>query len=547
MKSKVKTYHTSHITFYASLSMSQLAVQLKEITKRFPGVTANENIDLSLKSGSIHGLLGENGAGKTVLMRILYGLHRPDSGQIFINETEVEIQNPAVAIELGIGMVHQHFLLVPNLTVTENIILGREPSKAKIFIDAKAAVRKVRELSEQYGLPVDPKIKIQHLSVGEQQRVEILKMLYRGADILILDEPTSVLIQQEVESLFNALKDLKKQDKSIVFITHKLREALEICDEITVLRRGKVVGNVEASKTNESELTEMMVGREVINVKRKKTTHPRPLPRGEIKLEVEGLKALDDRGLPVLNGVSLEIRSHEILGVAGVQGNGQTELVETLTGLRKPIAGEILLSGQDVTGLSAHEMIKAGIAHIPDRLSRGLVSDFTLEENSILGVHRNHPFSKTFIQNRRAIVEHAKQLIEKFGIRTPDSNTVAGSLSGGNQQRVILARELSKSTPGSSTHPYPSKEGKNGEGRRPKIIVASQPTVGLDVAGIEYVHEQLIKMRNEGCAVLLVSMDLDEIMILSDRIAVISGGKIVAIKSPETSTKVEIGSLMLSG
>jgi len=506
--------------------MSKSAVQLKKITKKFPGVIANDNIDFALKSGSIHGLLGENGAGKTVLMNILYGLHRPDSGQIFINDTEVEIQTPAVAIELGIGMVHQHFMLVPGLTVTDNIILGREPSKAKIFIDTEEAAKKIEELSKQYGLPVDPNVKVQHLSVGEQQRVEILKMLYRGADILILDEPTSVLVQQEVESLFGALKALKNQGKSIVFITHKLKEALEICDEITVLRRGKVVGNVKASEKNESQLTEMMVGREVIfNAKREKITHPRPLPRGEIKLEVEGLKAFDDRGLPALNDVSLEVKSHEILGVAGVQRNGQTELVETLTGLRKPISGKICLNSLNITGLSAREIIEAGIAHIPDRLSRGLVSDFTLEENAILGVHRNSPFAQNpFIQNHRTITAYANQLIEKFGIRAPDSKMVVRGLSGGNQQRVILARELSK---------------------KPKIIVAFQPTVGLDVAGIEYVHEQLIKMRSEGCAILLVSMDLDEIIMLSDRIAVMYGGKVVAIKEPETTTKAQLGSLML--
>jgi simple sugar transport system ATP-binding protein len=540
--------------------MSKLAVQMKGITKRFLGVIANDNVDFALKSGSIHGLLGENGAGKTVLMSILYGLHRPDSGQIFIGDTEVEIQSPAVAIGLGIGMVHQRFMLVPGLTVTENIILGKEPSKAKIFIDTETATRKTKELSKQYGLSVDPDVKVQYLSVGEQQRVEILKILYRGADIIILDEPTSVLVQQETEALFSALKIFKNQGKSIVFITHKLKEALEICDEITVLRRGKVVGNVEAHKTNESQLTEMMVGSEV-GSKRPPTGGIRGGLKSEVGswkldfgikkemvLEVDGLKALDDRGLPALNGVSLKVKSYEILGVAGIQGNGQTELVETLTGLRKPIAGEIRLNGRNIAGLSAREMIKAGIAHIPDRQSRGLVLDFTLEENAILGFHRNPPFAKTFTQNRRAITAYAKQLIDKFGIRTPDSKMVVRGLSGGNQQRLILARELSrKPTPGPSTHPCPSREGKEGEGRKPKIIVAFQPTVGLDVAGIEYVHEQLIKMRDDGCAVLFISMDLDEIMMLSDRIAVMYGGKVAAIKEPKITTKAELGLLMLSG
>ncbi|MBM3240034.1 ABC transporter ATP-binding protein [Candidatus Poribacteria bacterium] len=518
--------------------MSKLAVQMKGITKRFPGVIANDNVDFALKSGSIHGLLGENGAGKTVLMSILYGLYRPDSGQIFINDTEVEIQSPAVAIELGIGMVHQRFMLVPNLTVTENIILGKEPSKAKIFIDIETAVRKTKELSKQYGLFVDPDVKVQYLSISEQQRVEILKMLYRGADILILDEPTSVLAQQETEALFSALKTFKNQGKAIVVITHKLREALEICDEITVLRRGKVVGNVSANETNESQLTEMMVGSEI--GRRKAEGGRRKADFGikkEIVLEVDGLKALGDRGLPALNGVSLEVKSHEILGVAGIQGNGQTELVETLTGLRKPIAGEIRLNGRNIAGLSAREMITAGIAHIPDRLSRGLVWDFTLEENAILGLHRNPSFAKTFIQNRRAIAAYAKQLIGKFGIRTPDAKMVVKGLSGGNQQRLILARELSKKpTPG----PYQ-------DGRGPKIIVAFQPTAGLDVAGIEDVHKQLVKMKNEGCAVLLVSMDLDEIMLLSDRIVVMYEGKVAAIKKTEATTKTELGSLMLGG
>jgi len=499
------------------------AIQMKAITKTFPGVLANDKIDFVVEKGETHGLLGENGAGKTVLMSVLYGLYQPDEGQIYVNGKEVKMDSPATAIRLGIGMVHQHFMLVPSLTVAENIILGREPAKDKVLLDMDRTLREVKASCERYNLEVDLKAPIYALPVGLQQRVEILKILYRGTDILILDEPTSVLTPQEVSELFKAVRALKEQGKTVIFISHKLREVLSICDKITVLKRGKVVGTVRGKDTNLGELAKMMVGREVIYKFDK-----RPMDGREVVLKVEGLKALDERGLPALKGIDFEICASEILGIAGVEGNGQTELVETLTGLRKATEGKILLNNTDITRASPYERIRSGISHVPeDRYKRGLISDFSVMENLILGSHNRPPFAKW--GGRLDLGETSKytqKLINDFSIKTQSEDTPTRHLSGGTQQRVILAREIS---------------------REPKLIIASQPTRGLDVGATEFVRSKLVEMRDHGCAVLLVSADLDEIWALSDRIAVMYEGKIAAIRDPQKTTEEELGLLMAGG
>ena len=498
------------------------AVELRGITKAFPGVVANDRIDFSAEKAEIHGLLGENGAGKTVLMSILYGLYRPDEGKIKVNGEEVEIDSPATAMRLGIGMVHQHFMLVPSLTVAENIVLGREPSR-NALLDAEKMLEEVTDCCNEYRLDVDIDAPVYTLSVGVQQRVEILKALYRGADILVLDEPTAVLTPQEVEELFRAVRGLKEQGKTVIFISHKLREVLSICDRITVLKQGRVVGTVDASETDMGQLAEMMVGRRVVYSFEKGEAEA-----GDAILTVEGLVAIDDRGLPALRGVELEIRASEVLGIAGVEGNGQTELVETLMGLRDATAGKILLNGSDITSASSNERIRAGISHIPeDRHKRGLVPDFTVMENLILGSHKEPVFIKWGMTlDLDQAKDHAKGLVEDYSIRTPGVETPASHLSGGTQQRVIVAREFS---------------------REPRLIVAAQPTRGLDVGATEYVRMKLLEMRDRGCAVLLVSADLDEIWALSDRIAVIYEGRIVAVKTPGETNETELGLLMAGG
>jgi simple sugar transport system ATP-binding protein len=499
------------------------AIQMKGITKTFPGVVANDRIDFTVEKGEIHGLLGENGAGKTVLMSILYGMHQPDEGEIYVNGKMVRMDGPATAIKLGIGMVHQHFMLVPSLTVAENIVLGREPTNHKVLFDRETAVKDVKGLCERYNLQVDPEAPVHALPVGVQQRVEILKALYRGADILILDEPTSVLTPQEVRELFKAIRSLKEQGKTIVFISHKLREVVSICDRVTVLRRGRVVGTVVTRDTNLGELAKMMVGRQVVY-----TFDRKPTAVKEAVLKVEGLKATDDRGLPALNGVELEVNASEILGIAGVEGNGQTELVEALTGLRKVAEGRIILKGQDITSASPNERIMLGISHVPeDRHKRGLLSDFSVMENLILGSHGRPPFVKRgIVLDYGQASKYAKELIHEFSIGTPSEKTPVAHLSGGTQQRVVVAREFS---------------------RRPSLIIASQPTRGLDVGATEFVRNKLVEMRDQGCAVLLISADLDEIWALSDRIAVIYEGRIVAIKDPQRTNEEEIGLLMAGG
>ncbi len=499
------------------------AVRMEGIVKRFPGVVANAGIDFSLNWGEVHGLLGENGAGKTVLMSILYGLYQPDEGRIFVRGEETRIRNPHVAIRLGIGMVHQHFMLVPRLTVLENMAVGWEPRLGPL-LDRRAMRNKIRALVDQYGLAVDPDAKVEELSVGEQQRVEILKALYRGAEVLILDEPTAVLVEQEVEALFSTVRALKEQGKAVVFITHKLHEALAICDRITVLRKGKNVGTLPAAEATEEGLAEMMVGREVVF-----TVSPEPVEsEGRVLLSVEDLSARDNRGVPAVRGVSLQVYDHEILGIAGVQGNGQKELVEAIAGLRRPTAGRVRVGEHDVTGGSPRLLAARGLVHIPeDRHLRGLILTFSVEENSILGQHREPRFALgPWAQKRSAIRAHAQELVRRFSVSVPGLSAPARTLSGGNQQRLILARELS---------------------RAPQVVLAVQPTRGLDVGGMEFVWEQFLKARQRGAGVLLVSMDLDEVMMLSDRIAVMYQGEIVAVLRRGEASKRDLGLLMLRG
>ncbi|MGF7056679.1 simple sugar transport system ATP-binding protein [Brassicibacter mesophilus] len=498
-------------------------VEMKNITKIFPGVVANDNVNFSLKKGETHVLLGENGAGKTTLMNILYGLYQPTSGEIYINGELNKIKDPNVAIENGIGMVHQHFMLVPPFTIAENIILGTEPSKHKgLKLDMKKAIKDVMKISDEFGLAVDPNAKIQDISVGMQQRVEILKALYKGADILILDEPTAVLTPQEIEELGVILDSLKSQGKSIILITHKLKEVMSMSDRVTVVRRGKVIDTLNTVDTNTDELAELMVGRKVNLVVEKEKVET-----GHTILEVKGLKAKDNRGLPAIQGIDFEVKAGEILAIAGVDGNGQTELVEVLTSLRPAVGGSIKINGKDITKASTREVIESGVGHIPeDRHKRGLVLSHSLAENMILGNHHEEPFSKNGIMDYNMIHEHAKDLISEFDVRTPSEEVTAKSLSGGNQQKVIIARELN---------------------RDPALLIASQPTRGLDVGAIEFVHKRLVDQRNSGKGVLLVSLELDEVMALADRIAVIYDGKIVGILNAEDATEKKLGIMMAGG
>jgi ABC-type uncharacterized transport system ATPase subunit len=494
-------------------------LELRDITKAFPGVLANDHIDLTLEQGEIHALLGENGAGKTTLMNVLYGLYAPDAGEIAVRGQPVEIGEPNDAIAQGIGMVHQHFMLVPVLTVTENVMLGVESIKNGIFLDRAAAARRVREISEQYGLEVDPDAYVRTLPVGVQQRIEIIKLLYREADILILDEPTAVLTPQEVTDLFAVIRSLVAQGKSVIFITHKLKEVMAIADRITVLRNGRVVGTTTPAQTDEQQLAAMMVGRQVLLQVDKGPAHP-----GETVLEVEDLQVMDDRGNLAVRGVSFQVRAGEVLGVAGVQGNGQTELVHALTGLRSPVAGQVRILDADVTGASPREVLEHGVAHVPeDRQQDGLVLSFPVSDNLILNTYYVPPFARLGVLNQEAILDTAERGARLFDVRTPSVMTPVSSLSGGNQQKVIVAREFSRPI---------------------RLLIASQPTRGLDVGSIEYIHRRIIEKRDEGTAVLLVSPELDEVMSLSDRIAVMYEGEIVDILPAEQPTKEELGLLM---
>ena len=494
-------------------------LELRNITKRFPGVLANDHVSLTLEPGEIHCLLGENGAGKTTLMNILYGLYQPDEGEILVRGQPVKVTSPTDAIRAGVGMVHQHFMLVPVLTVTENVMLGDEIVRGGVFLDRRRAADRVREISRQYGLEVDPEAYIKDLSVGVQQRVEIIKLLFRNADILILDEPTAVLTPQEVGELIKIIRSLVAQGKSLIFITHKLKEVLAIADRITVLRLGRVVGSTTPAEADENKLAAMMVGRDVALEVRKQPAKP-----GEPVLCVQGLEVLDERHGVAVDGVSFEVRAGEVLGVAGVQGNGQTELVEALTGLRAPLAGRIEIAGQDVTRASPRRITELGVAHVPeDRQRDGLVLSYPVAANMVLSTYYLAPFARGVVLQERAINQAAGERVQQFDVRTPGIETPAKSLSGGNQQKVIVAREFSRPI---------------------KLLIASQPTRGLDVGSIEYIHGRIIEKRDAGTAVLVVSSELDEILALADRIAVMYRGRIVAIVDADVATKEYLGLLM---
>jgi len=495
-------------------------LELRGITKRFPGVVANDHVDFDLVKGEVHALLGENGAGKSTLMNILYGLYHPDEGEIRLNGRPLRIDSPHVAIDNGIGMVHQHFMLIPVMSVAENIVLGVEPRSGP-FLDLDAAEERVRELSGRFGLAVRPEARIDSISVGMQQRVEILKALYRGAEILILDEPTAVLTPQEAEELFAIVRSLQAEGKSIIFISHKLNEVLQIADRITTLRFGKQVGTVPREGATQESLARMMVGREVVLRVEKPPVQP-----GEILLAAEDLVVVDDRGLEACRGVSLEVRAGEIVGLAGVDGNGQSELIDALTGLRQPASGRIVVGGRDVTNATAREVLDNGMGHIPeDRQVRGLVLDFSLAENLALHDFRTPPESRFGWLFPRRLVERARRLLAEFDVRGGGPQTPAASLSGGNQQKVVVAREVS---------------------RDPRVLVAAQPTRGLDVGAIEFVHRRLVEERDEGRAILLVSLELEEILSLSDRILVMYGGRIVGEYGPD-ATDEELGVAMTGG
>jgi general nucleoside transport system ATP-binding protein len=494
-----------------------VVLEMRGVTKTFGPVRANDDVSITLHRGEILGLLGENGAGKSTLMKILYGLYKPDSGEIFIDGEEVTIHDPKDAVSRGIGMVHQHFTLIPPLTVAENIVLGAEPRRGAT-LDLEGAIKATEELSERYGLRVDPRARVADLSVGVQQRVEILKTLYREARILVLDEPTAVLTPQETEDLFAVLNELVADGLSIIFITHKLGELLGVSDEITIIRDGHVVDTVKTAETNEGELARLMVGREVLLRVEKTETKP-----GQPRLAAEGLVVLSNTGARAVDGVSLEVRAGEILGVAGVDGNGQTELADALAGVRHVESGRVYLDGDDVTTLGADDRQERRLAYVPeDRASKGLVQDFALYENNSLKTYDEPPFSKWGWIFPKLWRRRAAEALRAYDVRPPDPDARAGSLSGGNQQKAILARELSGD---------------------PGVIIASQPTRGVDVGAIEFIHGQLLEQRAEGKAILLISLELEEVRSLSDRIVVIYAGRIVGEVTPE-ATDEELGLLM---
>ncbi len=496
------------------------ALELRGITKRFGSLVANDAIDFELRRGEIHALLGENGAGKSTLMNVLYGLHQPDEGEIRLGGEPVKIDSSRRAIGLGIGMVHQHFMLVPVMTVAENLVLGTEPSRGPLM-DYREAVKLTRELSDRFGLAVRPEAKVEDLGVGAQQRVEILRALFRGAKVLVLDEPTAVLTAQESQDLFKVLRTLTAQGASVVFISHKLNEVLDIADRVTVLRRGKKIDTVSTQGATERSLATLMVGREVLL----RVDKPEHAP-GEPVLQVRNLEVVDDRELPAVRGVTLDVRAGEIVGLAGVDANGQSELIEAITGLRTPVAGSVLVDGVDVTGDRAKDMIDAGVGHIAeDRHRRGLVLQFTLAENISLHGYRKPEMARWGWLSPRKLADRARGLLKEYDVRGGETDTLASSLSGGNQQKVVIAREISSD---------------------PKVLVAAQPTRGLDVGAIEFVHRRLVEERDKGRAILLVSLELEEIRSLSDRALVIYEGEIVAELDPSASEE-EFGVAMTGG
>lgn len=494
-------------------------LELSNITKRFPGVLANDHISLTLDQGEILALLGENGAGKTTLMNILYGLYQPDEGGIRVRGNDITIHSPTDAIRAGIGMVHQHFMLIPVFSVTENVMLGEEATRMGGFLDRSKAAERIQQISKQYSLEVEPEALVKDLPVGVQQRVEIIKLLYRNANILIFDEPTAVLTPQEADELFEIMRALTCQGKSIIFITHKLREVLEVANRVMVIRRGKMIGTTTPAEADRNSLAAMMVGRQVSLEVDKAVSKP-----GEVILDIKDLVVLDESRQVTVDGVSLEVRAGEIMGIAGVQGNGQTELVEAVTGLRTPLSGQISMLGKDVTHATPRQVTELGSAHVPeDRQRDGLVLSFPVADNLVLNTYYLAPNAKGVVLNESHILSEAERLIKEFDVRTPGPMTPAGSLSGGNQQKVIIARELSRPI---------------------RFLVTSQPTRGLDVGSIEYIHNRIVAKRDEGCAVLLISPELDEIMELSDRIAVIYRGKIMAVVQADQVSKEQVGLLM---
>ena len=493
-------------------------LEMVNIVKRFPGVLANDCINFDVRAGEMHALLGENGAGKSTLMRVLYGLYRPDQGEVRINGQAVHIGSPLDAIRLGIGMIHQHFMLVPSLTVAENVALGL-PSSRGPLTDLDRVAKRIWELAEAYGLKVDPNAYVWQLAVGQQQRVEILKALYRGADLLILDEPTAVLTPQEVDELFVTLRQMKLEGHALIFISHKLHEVVNISDRVTVLRDGCVVNTVPTANATKESLAEMMVGREIV------MQLERPVvERGDVRLALKDIWADSDRGTPALRGVTLDVQAGEILGLAGVSGNGQRELAQVITGLRQMKSGKVTLDGKDASGKAPVELLERGISYIPEeRMKDGMIREFSVSENIILREHSKKPYSRMSFFDFKAIASRSRDLVHNYNVKTPSIDTPAKNLSGGNIQKIILARELS---------------------RRPKVLIAAQPTRGLDIGATEYVHQRLIEQRGQGTATLLISEDLDEILALSDRIAVIYEGQIMDVVDREDATPEGLGLLM---
>ena len=492
-------------------------VELRDITKRFPGVLANDHVNFDVRAGEIHALLGENGAGKSTLMRVLYGLYPAEAGEILINGQPAKIKSPTDALRQGIGMIHQHFQLVPAFTVVENIALGLHSSREPL-LDLDAVSKRILALGEQFGLKVDPSALVWQMAVGQQQRVEILKALYRDASLLILDEPTAVLVPQEVDDLFVTLRKLAASGHSLIFISHKLQEVIAISDRVTVLRDGRVVGNARTQETNAKDLARMMVGRDVVTQWDKAATQS-----DELVLRIEGLDALNDKGLPAVKHLSLDVRAGEIVGVAGVSGNGQRELAEAIVGMRHTESGSVSACGRVLTNQPPAVVIAAGVAYIPEeRMTMGIIRDFTVQENAILETHGNAPLSHNAFFDFAKIAAHAGQLVREYDVKTPTLDTPTKSLSGGNIQKLILAREL---------------------GRQPKLLIAAQPTRGVDIGATEYIHKRLIEQRAQGTAILLISEDLDEVLALADRIAVMYEGEIVGIVPPNTPID-ELGMMM---
>ena len=501
--------------------MTQHVIEMREITKKFGDFVANDHINLNVRKGEIHALLGENGAGKSTLMNMLAGLLEPTSGEIVINDKPVLIDSPSKSAKLGIGMVHQHFMLVEAFTVAENIILGNEKVKNG-RLDLKQASKEIKELSEKYGLAINPSAKVADISVGAQKRVEILKTLYRGADILIFDEPTAVLTPAEIQELMGIMRNLVKEGKSIVLITHKLDEIRAVADRVTVIRRGKSIQTVDVAGATSQDLAEMMVGRSVSFTTTKKPSEPK-----DIVLSIKNLEVDENRGVPAVKGLSLDVRAGEIVGIAGIDGNGQSELIQAITGLRKVKSGSIMIKNQEVTHLTSRKITELSVGHVPeDRHRDGLVLDLSLAENTALQTYYKEPLSKNGILNYNKINEYARNLMSEFDVRGANELVPARGFSGGNQQKAIIAREVD---------------------RDPDLLIVSQPTRGLDVGAIEYIHKRLIEERDKGKAVLVVSFELDEILNLSDRIAVIHDGKIQGIVLPQDTNKQELGILMAGG